>query len=74
MVEGKANMMPAAAPARAKPAAKSAGYRLEAAGLERAKNVTPGFFRRMFGRKEPSMFHRCLAIHMHHAQQASALD
>jgi hypothetical protein len=27
----------------------------------------------MFRRDEPSVFHRCLAIHMHNAQQPSAL-
>jgi len=29
---------------------------------------------RLFQRKAPSTFHRCLAVHMHHAQRASALD
>ena len=28
----------------------------------------------LFQRKAPSTFHRCLAVHMHHAQRASALD
>jgi hypothetical protein len=29
---------------------------------------------RLFRRKAPSTFHRCLAVHMHYAQRASALD
>jgi len=29
---------------------------------------------RLFRRAEPSTFHRCLAVHMHYAQRASALD
>jgi hypothetical protein len=29
---------------------------------------------RLFSRKAPSTFHRCLAVHMHYAQRASALD
>ncbi len=66
--------MTPAALGRAKAPTKSAGYALSAAPFERTKNATPGFFRRMFRREEPSIFHRCLAIHMHHAQQASALD
>lgn len=65
--------MTPAAPARAKPAAKTTGSVLDARA-QRTKNATPGFFQRMFRREEPSIFHRCLAIHMHHAQQASALD
>ncbi len=29
---------------------------------------------RLFGRGAPSTFHRCLAVHMHFATRASALD
>jgi hypothetical protein len=29
---------------------------------------------RLFRRQAPSTFHRCLAVHMHFAQRASALD
>ena len=29
---------------------------------------------RLFRREVPSTFHRCLAVHMHYAQRASALD
>lgn len=29
---------------------------------------------RFFRREAPSTFHRCLAVHMHYAQRASALD
>jgi hypothetical protein len=29
---------------------------------------------RLFRRAEPNTFHRCLAVHMHYAQRASALD
>lgn len=29
---------------------------------------------RLFRRSAPSTFHRCLAVHMHYAQRASALD
>ena len=29
---------------------------------------------RLFRRQAPSTFHRCLAVHMHYAQRASALD
>jgi hypothetical protein len=29
---------------------------------------------RLFQRNVPSTFHRCLAVHMHYAQGASALD
>lgn len=29
---------------------------------------------RLFRRETPSTFHRCLAVHMHYAQRASALD
>lgn len=66
--------MTPAAPARAKSAAKPMANVLDAKHFERSKNAAPGFFQRMFRREEPSIFHRCLAIHMHHAQQASALD
>jgi len=31
-------------------------------------------FGRLFGRKAPSAFHRCLAVHMYYARAASALD
>lgn len=29
---------------------------------------------RLFARQAPSTFQRCLAVHMHYAQRASALD
>jgi hypothetical protein len=29
---------------------------------------------RFFRRETPSTFHRCLAVHIHYAQRASALD
>lgn len=29
---------------------------------------------RFFRRQAPTTFHRCLAVHMHYAQRASALD
>jgi hypothetical protein len=31
-------------------------------------------FGRLFRRDTPTAFHRCLAVHMHFAQRASALD
>ena len=38
--------------------------------------TTPPARRRfgLFGRKAPSAFHRCLAVHMYYARAASALD
>lgn len=39
----------------------------------RPAKATHSLFQRMFRRDEPSVFHRCLAIHMHNAQEPSAL-
>ena len=33
-----------------------------------------GAIRRVFGRTEPTTFHRCLAVHMYYAGRPSALD
>ena len=65
-------------PVGAKAVAKSISEALEVKSHDRrmlghraAANET--LFQRMFRRKEPSVFHRCLAIHMHNAQEPSAL-
>ncbi len=66
-------------PVGAKAVAKSISEALEVTSRERRvqahrpANASYGLFRRMFRRNEPSVFHRCLAIHMHNAQQSSAL-
>jgi hypothetical protein len=39
----------------------------------RPAKATHSLFQRMFRRDEPTVFHRCLAIHMHNAQAPSAL-
>lgn len=70
--------MAAKTPVDAKAAAKSINEIWEVRSLGRHLPVrrptaTQGFFQRMFRRDEPSVFHRCLAIHMHNAQQPSAL-
>lgn len=31
------------------------------------------FFRRLFRRKEITTYHRCLAVHLHYANETSAL-
>jgi hypothetical protein len=36
--------------------------------------VVPGLFSRMFRRQKPSVFQRCLAIHMYNAAPPSALE
>jgi hypothetical protein len=66
-------------PVGAKAVAKSISEALEVKNHDRrlqahrAANQADSLFQRMFRRKEPSIFHRCLAIHMHNAQQPSAL-
>lgn len=71
--------MTARTPVDAKAVAKSTSEIWEVRSLgrhlpaRRPATATPGFFQRMFRRDEPSVFHRCLAIHMHNAQQPSAL-
>lgn len=66
-------------PVGAKAVAKSISEALEVKSHDRrvqahrAANATHGLFQRMFRRNEPSIFHRCLAIHMHNAQESSAL-
>jgi hypothetical protein len=66
-------------PVGAKAVAKSISAALDVKSHDRrlqthrAANETYSLFQRMFRRKEPSIFHRCLAIHMHNAQQPSAL-
>jgi hypothetical protein len=35
---------------------------------------TPPRAQGLFRRAQPTTFHRCLAVHMHYAQHASALD
>jgi len=78
MVEGRINMT-TNTPVGAKAVAKSISEALEVkshdrrAQLHRVANPPHGLFQRMFRRNEPSIFHRCLAIHMHNAQQPSAL-
>jgi len=71
--------MTAKTPVGAKAVAKSISEALEVKSHgrrvqgHRPANATLGLFQRMFRRDEPSIFHRCLAIHMHNAQQPSAL-
>ncbi len=66
-------------PVGAKAVAKSISEALEVKSHDRrvqahrAANASHGLFQRMFRRNEPSIFHRCLAIHMHNAQESSAL-
>ena len=66
-------------PIGAKAVAKSISEALEAKSHDRwllaHRNTTAShtLLQRMFRRPEPSIFHRCLAIHMHNAQQPSAL-
>lgn len=43
-------------------------------GLPMAAAPGLGFFWRIFRRPEPSVFLRCLAIHMHNAAPPSALE
>lgn len=63
----------------AKAVAKSIGEALDVKSNDRRvqahrpAKATHSLFQRMFRRDEPSVFHRCLAIHMHNAQQPSAL-
>jgi hypothetical protein len=40
----------------------------------RAAQPAPRPLGRLFRGSAPSTFHRCLAVHMHYAQRASALD
>ena len=76
MVEGRVNMT-IKTPVGTRAVAKSISEALDVKNHDRrlpahrAANET--LFQRMFRRKEPSVFHRCLAIHMHNAQQPSAL-
>lgn len=37
-------------------------------------SVKTSAIRRVFGRTEPTAFHRCLAVHMYYAGHPSALD
>ena len=63
----------------AKAVAKSIGEALDVKTHDRRlqahrpAKATHSLFQRMFRRDEPSVFHRCLAIHMHNAEQPSAL-
>ncbi|HKW55199.1 MAG TPA: hypothetical protein VJO12_16015 [Stellaceae bacterium] len=70
--------MTAKTPVGAKAVAKSISEALDKSHERRVQahrpaKVTHSLFQRMFRRDEPSVFHRCLAIHMHNAQQPSAL-
>ena len=71
--------MTAKTPVGAKAVAKSISEALDVKGHDRRvqahrpAKATHSLFQRMFRRDEPSVFHRCLAIHMHNAQQPSAL-
>lgn len=66
-------------PVGAKAVAKSISEALEVKNHDRRMhahrpaNAMHSLFQRMFRRNEPSVYHRCLAIHMHNAQQPSAL-
>jgi len=51
--------------------ADAAGGKAQTAAPASAK---PGAIRRVFGRTEPTTFHRCLAVHMYYAGRPSALD
>lgn len=50
---------------------EEAGGKAQTAAPASAK---PGALRRVFGRREPTTFHRCLAVHMYYAGRPSALD
>lgn len=45
-------------------------------GIVEARGSKNGSFRlfRLFRRREPTTFHRCLAVHMHFAERSSALN
>jgi hypothetical protein len=67
--------MTIAAPLYVRSAPKATGARKAAqpaAALPPAQ-VVPGLFSRMFRRRKPTVFHRCLAIHMYNAAPPSAL-
>jgi len=79
-VDGRRTInMTAKTPVGAKALAKSISEALDVKSHDRRMQahrpakVTHSLFQRMFRRDEPSVFHRCLAIHMHNAQQPSAL-
>ena len=72
--------MPGATPLYPKSMAKPTSLALELKALAQhapahpSRSALAGLFRRMFRRDEPSVFHRCLAIHMHNAARPSALS
>jgi hypothetical protein len=55
------------------PAATSFRWRDEPRAIRRIAPPAP-FFRRWFRRREPTVFHRCLAVHIHFAGPRSALS
>ena len=75
-MDGGTTNMTIAAPASVRSASKAIGARKPAALLpaHQPVPVVPGLFSRMFRRQKPSVFHRCLAIHIHNAAPPSALE
>jgi hypothetical protein len=75
MDRGTINMT-SAAPAYVRSASKapSAGKLAPRLATIEPVPVVPGLFARMFRRQKPSVFHRCLAIHIHNAAPPSALE
>ena len=55
------------------PTPTSFRWRDEARAARRAAPAVP-LLRRWFRRREPTVFHRCLAVHIHYAGARSALS
>ena len=55
---------------RRRPVLRAAVPAAPAAG----RTATPSLIQRFFRTPEPSLFQRCLAVHMHFAEHAGALD
>ena len=68
--------MTIAAPLYVRSASKAISARkaVEAAAVLQPMPVVPGLFSRMFRRQKPSVFQRCLAIHMYNAGPPTALE
>jgi hypothetical protein len=68
--------MAVAAPLDVRSALKPSGAReaVQSATAHRPAQLAPGLFSRMFRRQKPSVFQRCLAIHMHNAAPPTALE
>jgi hypothetical protein len=75
MDRGTTNMT-IAAPLYVRSASKAISARkaVEAAAVLQPMPVVPGLFSRMFRRQKPSVFQRCLAIHMYNAAPPTALE